>query len=268
MQRLVFIGAGRMASAMVRGLLAREVYPAREITCTSGPDDTAETLARETGISWFARPEDFPRQSADTVVLACKPQQLSELSAAYAENFAGKLVVSILAGTTLTRLDERFGQARNLVRVMPNTPAQIGAGISAFAARDGLREADRTTVEAILGALGSVVAVEEKDLDAVTGLSGSGPAYVFELVAALREGGVAEGLDRAVAAQLALETVLGAARLLKATGEEPETLRDRVTSPGGTTLAGLQAMEKGGFRELMKQTVAAATARSKELAKG
>jgi pyrroline-5-carboxylate reductase len=150
---------------------------------------------------------------------------------------------------------------------MPNTPGQIGAGITAWCAPHALAAGDRATVDAILGALGQVIELAEPQLDAVTGLSGSGPAYVFEFTAALRDAGEAAGLPRETAWRLALETVLGSARLMAHTGTEPEVLRDQVTSPNGTTFAGLQQMARRDFRGVLRETVLAATARSRELSK-
>ena len=150
---------------------------------------------------------------------------------------------------------------------MPNTPGQIGAGITGWCARDALLGDDRVVVEKLLRALGQAVEVPENDLDAVTGVSGSGPAYVFEFAAALRDAGMAAGLSRETAEKLATETLLGSARLLARKAIDPETLRDQVTSPNGTTFAGLQRMKAGDFRGLIRETVLAATARSKELSK-
>jgi pyrroline-5-carboxylate reductase len=176
-------------------------------------------------------------------------------------------VISILAGKRLSSLTRAFPRARNLVRTMPNTPGQIGAGITAWCSREPLSAADQAIVQTVLEALGTTVAVPENDLDAVTGLSGSGPAYVFEFAAALRDAGVAAGLARETSEKLAVETLLGSARLLARKKIEPETLRDQVTSPNGTTYAGLQRMKAGNFRDLIRDTVLAATARSKELSK-
>ncbi len=265
MAKIAFFGAGRMATAMVRGMLARKVYAPRNIICTSALDDTAEKLAGETGIAFSLKLPDLTRDTS-ILVLAMKPQQLDELPEEIGMESEGKLVISILAGKTLRELTERFSSARNIVRVMPNTPGQIGAGISAFSALEPLSEEDRESVQAILGSLGEWVELPEDQLDAVTGLSGSGPAYIFEFIAALREAGVAAGLAPAVAERLASHTVYGAARLVIETGETPEDLRDRVTSPGGTTLAGLETLKAGGFRELIRDTVRAATERSRELA--
>ncbi len=253
-----------MASAMVGGLLTTKAARPAEIACIGGDDDTAQILAGRTGIA--AAPDLASLlASADTVVLACKPQQLAGLDPRLAGLTAGRLVISILAGKRLARLAGTFPGARNLVRAMPNTPGQIGAGITGWASLSPLSASDRGIVETVLGALGEMVALNEADLDAVTALSGSGPAFLFEFVAALREGGVAAGLPRDVAAKLAQATVLGSARLLAETRIEPEALRDQVTSPHGTTFAGLQCLAARGFRDTLKDTILAAKARSEEL---
>ena len=266
MSRIAFLGAGRMASAIVDGLLAKNVYAPADLACTDGGDGTAAALAARTGV---AAPADLAAllAPADAIVLACKPQQLAGLDPRITDLVAGKLVLSILAGKRLASLAKVLPRARNLVRAMPNTPGQIGAGVTAWSARQPLAPADRAIVDAILGALGQVVEVAEPQLDAVTGLSGSGPAYVFEFTAALRDAGEAAGLPRDMAWKLAMETVLGSARLMARSGSEPEALRDQVTSPNGTTYAGLQRMAARDFRGLIKETVLAAKARSEELSK-
>lgn len=266
MPKIAFLGAGRMASAIVDGLLANNAALPADLSCTDGGDDTARQLAARTGI---VATTDLAALlgGADTIVLACKPQQLAGLDPRLAELAAGKLVLSILAGKRLPTLAAVFPRARNLVRAMPNTPGQIGAGVTAWCAHATLSAEDRALVGAILGAMGQVVEIAEAQLDAVTGLSGSGPAYVFEFTAALRDAGVAAGLPRDIAWKLATETVLGSARLMARTGSEPETLRDQVTSPNGTTYAGLQRMKVRDFRGLIAETVLAATARSVELSK-
>jgi pyrroline-5-carboxylate reductase len=266
MPTIAFLGAGRMASAIVDGLLAQKICAPADLTCVDGGDGTAVALAARTGIG--VAPElTYLLRAADTLVLACKPQQLAGLDPRLADLASGKLVLSILAGKRLARLAQVFPRARNVVRAMPNTPGQIGAGVTAWSALRPLAPADAALVANILGALGSVVEVAEPQLDAVTGLSGSGPAYVFEFAAALRDAGVAAGLPRATAWQLAMETILGSARLMARTGTEPETLRDQVTSPNGTTYAGLQRMAARDFRGLIKETVLTATARSEELSR-
>lgn len=254
-----------MASAIVRGLLEKEHYTPNEIACTCGEGPTGPALAEATGIQFL--PDITPAlYEAEAVVLACKPQQFAAISPELAEAARGKLVLSILAGTPLSRLSEKFNHARNIVRTMPNTPGQIGAGVTAFAPLRELSEKDAAIVENSLSSLGNFHEVDEVDLDAVTALSGSGPAYVFEFAAALREAGVNAGLDEGLADALAVDTLLGAAMLLAESEEAPEALRDAVTSPGGTTAAALKVFEEGDLRGLVDQALAAAKARSLELA--
>jgi pyrroline-5-carboxylate reductase len=265
MSKIAFLGAGRMASAMVDGLLAKGAAPA-DFIGLSGSGQTATSLAARTGIS-ATRDLAQLLGSADTLVISCKPQQLASLDPLLAELTAGKLVLSVLAGKRLARLCHVFPKARNLVRSMPNTPGQIGAGITGWNSLKPLSRHDRQLVDKILGALGKTVAVEESQLDAVTAVSGSGPAYVFEFAAALRDAGVSAGLSRETAYQLAVETILGAAKLMAQSPADAETLRNQVTSPNGTTHAGLVRMEARDFRGLIEETVAAAKARSEELSR-
>ncbi len=263
--KIAFIGAGRMASAIVRGLLENKHYRPDEIACTCGDDPSGPALAEATGIEYHA--DLSPAIAAcDAVVIACKPQQFDALDAKQVNAAAGKLVLSILAGTPLKRLGKKFSDARNIVRTMPNTPGQIGAGVTAYAALSELDGKDLDLVEKTLSSLGNFHQVEESDLDAVTALSGSGPAYVFEFAAALREAGTQSGLPHELAASLTVDTLLGAAMLLADSETTPEELRQAVTSPGGTTAAALDVLEKAGFRALIEKTVAAAKARSIELA--
>lgn len=266
MNHIAFLGAGRMASAMVGGLISRGVCRPAELVCIGGDDDTARMLSTQTGIR-AATDLGALLADADTLVVACKPQQLGGLDQRLAELTSGKLIISILAGKRLARLAQTFPRARNIVRAMPNTPGQIGAGITAWSALQPLAAADRTRVDSVLGALGQVVAVDESQLDAVTGLSGSGPAYVFEFAAALRDAGEAVGLPRDAAYRLAVETILGAGKLMAQSKLSAEELRQQVTSPNGTTFAGLQRMEARDFRGIMRETVAAATTRSEELSR-
>lgn len=263
--KIAFIGAGRMASAIVHGLLEKEHYAPAEIACTCGEDPTGPALAEATGIHYF---KDITPAlyEADAVVLACKPQQFAAIDQALADAATGKLILSILAGTPLTRLGDKFSKARNIVRTMPNTPGQIGAGVTAFAPLRQLSEKDKQVVESTLSSLGNFYEVEEEDLDAVTALSGSGPAYVFEFAAALRDAGANAGLPFELAESLSVDTLLGAAMLLAEGEGAPEDLRDAVTSPGGTTAAALEVLDDADFRALIDRAVAAAKARSIELA--
>lgn len=266
MAKIAFIGAGNMASAFVDGLLAKKAAAPSDLACYGGADATAATLSARTGIG---QADDLLPllTNADTVVLAFKPQHLAHADPRLAELTAGKLVLSILAGKQLTALTKVFPKARNVVRTMPNTPGQIGAGVTAWCSREPLSAPDLAMVETILGALGQFVAVPETQMDAITALSGSGPAYVFEFAAALRDAGVAAGLSRETADKLAAQTLLGAAKLLAQKSIDPEILRDQVTSPNGTTYAGLQQMKARDFRGMIRDTVLAAKARSEELSR-
>ncbi len=250
---------------MTAGILQNGIAAPAEIVCTSADDGTGPALAARTGITYTPVLEEI-LQETSILILAIKPQQFRDLPAHFCSKVRGHLVISILAGTPLAALTGKFSGARNLVRAMPNTPGQIGAGITAYAPAQPLQEADEAATRQILGALGPVVRVEENDLDAVTALSGSGPAYVFEFIAALRDGGIQAGLHPEISFQLARQTVLGAALLLQQSGITPENLRDQVSSPGGTTLAGLAVLQQGGFRQLIADTVLAAQRRSRELA--
>ena len=265
MPKFAFLGAGNMASAMVDGLLAKGTDPS-DLTCLGGSGRSAALLAARTGINLAPDLEALTR-SAGTLVVAFKPQQLAGADPRLAALTAGQLVISVLAGKRLARLAATFPSARNLVWAMPNTPARIGAGMTAWCSRAPLSPADRATVIALLAALGHAVEVDEALMDAAAAVSASGPAYLFEFAAALRDAGVAGGLPPETARTLAVETVLGAARLLARSGTDPEELRRQVTSPKGMTLAGLQRMEARDFRGLMKETILAAKARSEEMAK-
>jgi pyrroline-5-carboxylate reductase len=267
MPKIVFLGAGRMASAMVKRLIAKGVATQSDLVCMGGSGKTAEMLASQTGIGLARSVEELPAD-AGTLVVAFKPQQLPPDDSRLASLAEGRLVVSVLAGRRIERLSKVFPSSRNIVRCMPNTPARIGAGITGWCAQHELAGEDRATVGSILGALGQAVEVPEAQMDALTGVSGSGPAYVFEFAAALRDGGVAAGLDRATAERLANETILGAACLLARTHASPEALRDQVVSPHGTTFAALQRLSAGGFRELIRDAVLAAKARAEELSSG
>ncbi len=266
MPKFAFLGAGNMASAMVDGLLAKGTVTPSDLTCLGGSGQSAAVLAARTGIRLASSLEDLTR-AADVVVVAFKPQQLAGADPRLAAFTAGQLVISVLAGKRLARLATTFPQARNIVWAMPNTPARIGAGMTAWCSRAPLTAADRATVDALLAALGNAIEVDEALMDVAAAVSASGPAFLFEFAAALRDGGVAGGLPPETAKALAVETVLGAARLLARTGTDPEELRRQVTSPKGMTLAGLQRMEARDFRGLMKETILAAKARSEEMSK-
>lgn len=263
---LAFLGAGRMASAIVDGLLAKGAYAKNDMTCLSGSGQTASALTQRTGIRLATTLEDL-LSSADILVVAFKPQHLASADPRLAELTAGKLVISVLAAKTLARLEKTFPKARAIVRTMPNTPAAIGAGITGWCSSRPLTPEDRAVVLRLLGAIGRDVEVPEAQIDALMAISGCGPAYIFEFTAALREAGAAAGLDRAAAQMLAIETILGAAKLMAKTGTEPEALRNQVTSPNGTTFAALKRFEARDFRGMVTEAVLAAKARSEELSR-
>lgn len=267
MTRIAFLGAGRMASAIVDGLLQQDSTTPTRLRCFSASGITARALADRTGIGCAG---DLPEllDGADLVVVAFKPQHLSAANPRLAELTADKLVLSVLAAKTTAQLSAVFPRARNIVRTMPNTPAAIGAGITGWCSLAALTAADHELVTLTLRAIGQELEVPEEKIDALMGVSGCGPAFVFEFTAALREGGVAAGLTVQEAEKLAVETVLGSARLMARSGRSPEDLRDQVTSPNGTTFAGLQRMSARGFRDIMREAVLAAKARSEELARG
>lgn len=264
-QQIAFVGAGRMASAIVRGLLATNRFEAAQLRCISAADGTGEQLAQSTGIRLCADGHSL-MSGATALVLACKPQQLATIDPAVIAHADGVAVFSILAGTPIARLRQRFPNAATIIRAMPNTPGQIGAGVTAYAFESNPSPAIASLAQILFEALGTALEMPESLLDAVTGVSGSGPAYVFEFIAALRDAAIAHGIPATAALTLARETVAGAAALLRAVPESPETHRQWVSSPGGTTLAGLAVLDAANFRALLAQTVDAATQRSRELA--
>lgn len=256
------IGAGNMAEAILQGLLQAGYLPDRLMA--SDPDtERLEHVSNTLGVrTSTSNPE--VTQTAEVVVLAVKPTQLEAVCGELPHE-DGPLYVSIVAGRTVATLRRLLGAGSRIVRSMPNTPALIGNGVSALASDSGADEDDLERAEVVLGAVGKVIRLPESLLDAVTGLSGSGPAYVYLFIEALCEAGLREGLSGPVARELAVETVLGAARMVGETGEHPAVLRERVSSPGGTTIAGLAALEQQGLRAAVLAAVHAATARSREL---
>ena len=261
--RLAMIGGGQMAEALLAGLLNAEQARPDNIFVTDPLAERRDLLKRRFGV----RVGDDNQEAADwgeVILLAVKPQALDPALGGIARAAAGKLVISIAAGIPTRRLAGALPQSR-LVRVMPNAPAVVGAGMSVLAPGPAAREDDLAAVRSLFEAVGRVAIVEESLMDAVTGLSGSGPAYIFLAIEALADGGVKMGLSRSVAMLLAAQTVLGAARMLLETGEHPGRLKDRVASPGGTTIAGLHKLEQGGVRTALIAAVEAATKRSRDL---
>lgn len=264
--KIGFIGGGMMASAIVAGITERMHYDPKEIFVSDLSEERCAFLRDTYHVNASVGAAGFLSQ-VDTLVLAVKPQAVI---AAMKENAAGTpahtVVMSIVAGLPLASL-EQFFTKQPIVRVMPNTPLSVGSGMSAYALNDKAKQADVSFVEKILSSCGRVVKVEESMMNAVTGLSGSGPAYGFLMIDALSDGGVMAGLPRQTATLLAAQTLLGAAQMVLDTEKHPDVLRDQVTSPAGTTIAGVRVLERQGVRGALIDAVLAATERSEELGK-
>jgi pyrroline-5-carboxylate reductase len=261
---IAMIGSGQMGEALIGGWLAAKTVPPEAIVATDASADRRDLMKRRFGVRTGSDNRDAASK-ADVVVLAVKPQILDGVMQDLSPALAGKLVLSIAAGVTLARLARLAPKGVRFVRVMPNTPVLVRDGVSALSFGAGVTEKDQQLARRLFEAVGRAVVVEEKLMDAVTGLSGSGPAYVFLAIEALADGGVKMGLPRAVADLLAAQTVLGAARMVLETGEHPAKLKNGVTSPGGTTIAGLHRLEQGGLRAALIAAVEAAAKRSEEL---
>ena len=264
-RRIGFVGAGRMATALARGFVAAGCASPEHIVAFDPLSDAAEAFARATGSATVASNADVAA-AADIVFLSVKPQQMAAVLGELKGRLTGDhLVVSIAAGIRLDTLAQALGAGPRLVRVMPNTPCLVGESASAFAVGPDASAEDAATVRELLDAVGTAYPLDEKLLDAVTGLSGSGPGFVFLLIEALVDGGVRMGLPRDVASALAAQTFKGAAAMVLETDDTPEVLRGHVTSPGGTTIAGLQVLEERAVRGAVIAAVEAATLRSQEL---
>jgi pyrroline-5-carboxylate reductase len=262
--RVAFIGGGNMGGALVGGLLARG-FDAGALSVVEPLAEARARLVAQHRVHASATPDEATR-AADTLVLAVKPQDMRAALAPLRALLGEKLVVSIAAGLRLADISRWLGGHAKLVRAMPNTPALIGAGATGLYALPGVSEAERARAERILGAVGTTVWLEDESLlDAVTALSGSGPAYVFWFIEKLAAAGEGLGLAPQVARRLALETVLGAARLAAGSSELPATLRERVTSKGGTTEAALRVFEEERLAERLERALEAARRRGAEL---
>lgn len=264
-----FLGAGKMATALAQGFVKAGLTRPAKIVASDLAGAAREAFARAVPGS---RTTAFNREvveEANVLVLAVKPAQAGEVLAEIQPGIsAHHLLISIVAGLNLARLQSALGQTARVARVMPNTPALVGAAACGFAVGESARPADVRLVEQMLASIGSAFQVKESLLDAVTGLSGSGPAYAFLIIEALSDGGVAAGLPRDVATQLAAQTLLGSARMVLETGLHPGSLKDMVTSPGGTTIEGLHELEKAGVRGALVNAVRAASDKSRKLGQG
>ncbi|HEX6096148.1 MAG TPA: pyrroline-5-carboxylate reductase [Thermoanaerobaculia bacterium] len=259
-----FIGAGNMAEAMIRGLLRGNDFAPEQVSASGPRAERARELREKYGID--ATTDNKTPAQKDIVVLSVKPQILSRVLDEVGDAIrADALVISIAAGVPVATIQSRLASGTRVVRAMPNTPALVDAGATAIAGGEHARESDLADAKRIFDAIGLTVILEESALDAVTGLSGSGPAYVFLILEALSDAGVKVGLSRRTAQLLAAQTVLGSAKLLLETNEHPGRLKDMVTSPGGTAITGLHTLEHGGVRTTLMNAVEAATRRSREL---
>lgn len=295
--KIGFLGAGKMATALAKGFLNAKLVKAGQLVAADPFDAARKHFAAETGAKTVAANLDAAKV-ANVLILATKPDQvataLAEISSMFNQRAVGilpaepthfkkvrtsgetpearlqtfPLVISIAAGVTIAKLEAALPAGARVIRVMPNTPALVGAGASGFALGKNAGVADAELAKKLLSAVGVAMQVKESLLDAVTGLSGSGPAYVYQFIEALSDGGVAAGLPRDVATKLAAQTVLGGAKMVLETGVHPGALKDQVASPGGTTIEGIHELEKGKLRATVMSAVRAATEKSKKLGQG
>ncbi len=264
-QTFGFLGAGRMATALAGGMVQSGLVKGRQLLASDVVPKTLKAFTKATGGKTLKTNSDVLRK-ADVVIIAVKPHQATNLLRDLAsEAKSHHLFISIAAGVTLEQLEEALGGKVRVIRVMPNTPALVGEGASGFARGTHAKAADAKLTQQILEAVGVAVEVPERLINAVTGLSGSGPAYGFQMIEAMSDGAVAAGLPRELATPLAAQTLLGAAKMVLETGEHPGKLKDMVTSPGGTTIEGIHEMEAAGVRDGLMNAVRAATDKAANL---
>jgi pyrroline-5-carboxylate reductase len=265
-QKIGFLGAGQMATALALGFLKSGVVTKDQLFASDAIASSGERFGNATGAT-ICKSNVELYETVDVLFLAVKPQQMEDVFDELPEyrNIEQKLFVSIAAGVSLFFFWRRLGENARVIRVMPNTPCLVGKGASAFAASETATQDDIALVRSLLETVGVAEHVSEYQLDAVTGLSGSGPAFVCMMIEAMSDAGVRMGLPRTLATNFAAQTLLGTAEMVLQTGEHPAVLKDRVTSPGGTTIAGVQALETHGFRAAIMAAIQAATERSKEL---
>ncbi len=260
-----FLGAGKMATALARGFIHAKIVVPNQIIASDSVPAARTAFAQETGAKAVLSNAEVLR-SAKIIFLAVKPDQTAAVLAEVREHFTpAHLLISIAAGVPLARLEGALPAKARVIRVMPNTPALVGESATAFALGKSARPADGALAQKLFASVGTALQVKESLLDAVTGLSGSGPAYVYLFIEALSDGGVAAGLPRDVATRLAAQTVLGGAKMVLETGQHPGALKDMVTSPGGTTIEGLHELEKGKFRGTLMSAVRAAAEKARKL---
>lgn len=265
-KKIAFIGSGNMGEALIAGLIDSQTTDPKNIVCTDIRQERLDEIRNTYGVDVTTDNREAIDR-ADIVIYAVKPQIIASVLRATSDSLdMSKLVISIAAGVPLTAIESCLDKKLRLIRVMPNLPVSVKMGASGIAAGSHVQDGDVALAKAIFDSVGISIFLGENDLlDAVTGLSGSGPAYIFLIVDALADAGVKVGLARKDALALAIQTVAGAAELLKKTKAHPSELKDRVTSPGGTAIAGLHTLEQGGIRTTLINAVEAATRRSKEL---
>jgi len=259
------IGAGHVGEALIRGFLQAGLLPPEGIITSDVRETHLAEIRGRHGVRVMTDNRALV-QASQVVILCVKPQIMGRVLDDIAGEVDGRhLVISVAAGVSTGSIRRHLPGVERLIRVMPNTPVLIREGMTAIARSEGLREGDLEVARALFGSVGKVVVLEEESMDAVTGLSGSGPGYVALVIESLADGGVNVGLDRETAMTLATQTVLGSARLILETGAHPGELKDMVCSPGGTTIAGITALEEGGVRRTFISAVERATLRSREL---
>jgi len=262
---IAFLGAGNMAEALIKGLLRAGTARPESLIATGRRSERLETLQRTYGVR-ITQDNLAAVRDADVVVLSVKPQVLDKMLVQVAPAVdPRKLVISVAAGVPIAAMERRLGAGARIIRTMPNTPSLVGAGACALSPGEHASEEDLAVATRIFQSVGTTTVLDENLLDAVTGLSGSGPAYIFLIIEALSDAGVKVGLPRYTALKLAAQTVLGSAQLLIETNAHPGQLKDQVTSPGGTAIAGLHTLEAGGLRTTLINAVEAATRRAREL---
>lgn len=262
--KIAFLGAGKMASALLNGLLRAKLVEPSSVWVADAVPAVADALARQSGVNVAASNAEAVA-AADTVILCVKPMDATTALESCQDALDGKLLISIVTGLSCQRMQRVSAEGTRVVRAMPNTPAQVGEGATAIAGGELTTQEDLDRAVRIFESVGRAWIVKEDLFDAVTGLSGSGPAYVCLFLEALSDGGVAAGLPRQLASELAAQTVLGAAKMVVESGQHPAILREAVTSPGGTTAAALGVLEWSGVRSAVHEAVLAAADRSREL---
>ncbi len=264
-EKIGFVGGGKMGEALCKGIINAGLSKAENIMVSDVIVERCRLLSKEIGVKTTQSNRDAAT-FADVIILAVKPQMMGDVLDQLKNDITTRhLVVSIAAGIPIRFIESRLQAGVRIIRVMPNTPCLIGVSATAFALGKSATDADGQLVHNLFDAVGKVFRLDEKYLDAVTGLSGSGPAYVYMFIEALSDGGVKMGLPRDVATTLAAQTVMGAAEMVLETGQHPAQLKDAVTSPGGTTIEGLSKLEDHGFKSAIINAVEAATLKSKKL---